>query len=42
MKSRSAIMDKAPARLCAGFEPAAPASIGTVKITRIFAQQNAP
>jgi len=42
MKSRSVIMDKALARLCAGFEPAAPAGIGAVKITRIFAQQNAP
>jgi hypothetical protein len=39
MKSRSRIMGKALVRLCAGFEPATPASIGTVKIPIIFAPQ---
>jgi hypothetical protein len=39
MKSRSRIMGKALVRLCAGFGPAALASIDTVKIPQIFAPQ---
>jgi hypothetical protein len=39
MKSRLRIMGKALARLCAGFGPAALASIDTVKIPEIFARQ---
>jgi hypothetical protein len=39
MKSRLRVMGKALVRLCAGFELATPASIGTVKIPIIFALQ---
>jgi hypothetical protein len=42
MKSRLRIMDKALARLCACFGPAAPAGIETVKVPQIFVPQNAP